>query len=353
MKMLFTCTLLLLSILSFAQHKETAVSVSCYVNPELYLKGGIITFVSNKAGNYSCKGSFVTIYNGGVSSFFYRLNANTKVWSEVKPYKQVVIPARSARSNSGLSVVRLYAKYKEDVSGNLSVKIKTIAKMNAESDKVKARELRGIGETQGEEVAVVPKRSPPKPRASAVEPQAVDKTNKVPERSQTKSTVVKERAPAETAKKAMEVPLLDSTQLFCYNASDTAYYSFYYMKIRDTVLFSLPFPVERYEDESYGQRVLYNAWGCLSERITEQFGEARFNSYLNDVDYDLMTGFQHIRNPHIPSDTIVNDYPYTKSFASAEKEMRTWMKNEKALNQEVRFVEIDFPYRRKQLNNSN
>jgi hypothetical protein len=147
MKTLFTCFLLFFYFCSLSQQKESTVSISCYVNPELYLKGGVITFVSNRSGNFSCKGRYITIYNGSEFPFYYRLNPNTKTWIEVKPLKQVIIPVPSSTSvSSSLSVVRLYAKYREEPSNNISLKMKTIAKMNSESDKVKARELRGVAE---------------------------------------------------------------------------------------------------------------------------------------------------------------------------------------------------------------
>lgn len=344
MKKIIAICLIYISLTAYSQQKEATVSISCYVNPELYLKGNIITFISDKSGNYSCVGRYMTIYNGSSNSFYYRLSKTTKTWSQLKPQKQVIIPLSSASGKSnGLSVASLTVRYTEERSNNVPLKIRTIAQMNAATDKVKAKELSGTSKSASKVKPVHKKPGqtarviPPKPR------ETVKDTKKTP--ATVPDSKKKEQKPiALKNKERIPVPdPNDTTRSFCYSASDTAYYSFYYIKIRDTVLYSHPFPVERYEDEPYGQRVLSNAWGCLSQKITQQFGEARFNQYLNDVDYDLMTGFQHIRNPQIPSDTIINEYPYTRSHASAEAELQTWLRNEKALNRNEVFIKIDFP----------
>jgi hypothetical protein len=348
--MLSTC------LASFSQQKESSVSVSCYVNPELYLNAGIIAFVSNRAGNSSCKGNYITIYNGSKNSFYYRLSKTAKTWKEVKPDQQSIIPFSSGKTSSNIHKVNLNAKYSLDAGNNISLKLKAIAKMNTESDKVKARELKGNpavpkpAESKPGKLTKVTKPLPAQPKEEEIDSKpGEEKLTVKPQIAKNKEAITRENIKTKdveneiTNTKDSALNSLNLQKNTCYYISDTAYYTFYYVKIRDTVLYSGPFPVEHYEDEEYGRRILSNAWGCLGERLIETFGESRYNQFLNDVDNDLMLGFQHLRNPQIPSEGIKKEYAYTASLTAAKAELEKWIKNDTDLNRNLNFIKINFP----------
>jgi hypothetical protein len=125
---------------ALAQQKESTVSISCHVNPELYIQAGVIAHVSDKAGNISCNGKYVSIHNKSASSFYYKLNTR---WAMVRPQGRTVILVAGANnaSSKSASLLRLSVRYNPDISGDINAKISAIAQMNAQSDQVKAREL--------------------------------------------------------------------------------------------------------------------------------------------------------------------------------------------------------------------
>lgn len=93
--------LLLLSFLSvhaFAQQKESTVSVSCYVNPELYLQAGVVAYVSDKSGNISCKGKHIGINNQSSNVFYYYIGSRRM---SLKPEAKAVVQVGSAAVVSG------------------------------------------------------------------------------------------------------------------------------------------------------------------------------------------------------------------------------------------------------------
>ncbi len=123
---------------ALAQQKERTISVTCYVNAELYMEAGVIAYVSDKAGNISCQGHYVNISNKSKNLFYY-LNGNR--WIALKPQARAV--SYMGGSLKSASVVNLKVKYSPDASGGITTKIKTIDLLNAQSDRAKTRELEG------------------------------------------------------------------------------------------------------------------------------------------------------------------------------------------------------------------
>ena len=126
---------------ALAQQKESIVSISCYVNPELYIQAGVIARVSDKAGNVSCNGRYVSISNKSRNTFYYKINNR---WVVVKPQGRAVVLVGSTDNTSSKSpsILKLSVKYKLDTSGSMSAKLRTITQMNVKTD-VKAHELEG------------------------------------------------------------------------------------------------------------------------------------------------------------------------------------------------------------------
>ena|GEM_PF-660349 len=148
--------------ISLAQQKESTVSVSCYVNPELYIQAGVIAYVSDEAGNVSCYGRYISINNKSSNSFYYKRGDK---WTTVQARHRAVILASHTSSNS-LSIVKLHVRYSLDQAGDAADKIRLIAKMNAETDLVKAGKSKGnvLGE---EKSAAAAAKSVPKKTAAA------------------------------------------------------------------------------------------------------------------------------------------------------------------------------------------
>ena len=123
-----------------AQQKEGSVSISCYVNPELYIQANVIAHVSDKSGNISCNGKYVTINNKSRNSFYYK---RASTWVLVKPQAKTILllAGANAAASKSPSVYKLSVRYKLDTSGSMSAKLMAISQMNAQSDKVQAREL--------------------------------------------------------------------------------------------------------------------------------------------------------------------------------------------------------------------
>ena len=353
---------------AFAWQKATVVSVSCYANPELFLQAGVLAYVSDKAGNVSCKGKFISISNRSTNSFFYKTGSE---WAEIKTLHRTVISiGSSANSTNPASVFRLQVKYEPDRNGNISAKIQTIAKLNAQSDRIKTHELEGstsekpsqANSGRDEALAilnkpiVVPETKRPKP---------VSTTGKTPKTKQAiKKTTVRAKVlvrpkPASRNQEfevvqAVEVEndtipsaTLDSADyalLPCFLSENISYYTFYFAELKgDSVLFTDPFPVERYDNSRDAERLFSKAWGCLSERIIQQLGENRYNDLLIDVNNDLPTGILHLRDTQTSSNSVANNSTYTSSLYGTKAELKNWMDFAKNKNPDVVFVKIKFP----------
>lgn len=139
--------ILLLSLFAYqaaiAQQKESTVSVSCYVNPELYIQANVIAQVSDQNGNISCKGRYISVRNKNVKPFYYKLGDR---WIAVKPQgSAIVVPGGKSGSSTTQvpSILKLSVRYTPSTSGGLSARIGAISDMNAKTDQIKARELEG------------------------------------------------------------------------------------------------------------------------------------------------------------------------------------------------------------------
>lgn len=363
MKFLSFFFILLVPTMAFSQQTERKVTISCYVNSELYLRAGVVSFVTGKTGNPDCKGNFITFYNGGANAFYYKLSSQGGSWTSVGAKKRVTVGlARESikKSSAGLSVVAVNVKYSADPNSDIAAKLKSIAKMNASSDKAMAGvtggAIRSGGTADGDaELAAIMKRQELSDRSkipSAAPGQSL-KPTPVPAAAAAKAAGARETAAgaaARSRKKLKEEKDLPNDQPerpklpACFYTADTAYYTFYYLKLGDTVLYSEPFAVEHYQDEASGQSLLAEAWNCFTSRLKTVLGEERYNQLISDdVNTDLTIGFLHLRDPYIPSLTIVAEYPYTTSAAATRQELKKWIEYDRVRNAGLKFLKVNFP----------
>jgi len=120
-----------------AQQKDNTISISCYVNPELYMDAGVIAHISDRTGNISCSGSFVCFTNKSNNVFYYQLEGS---WTAVKPQERKIVSVLGLINPAAKSstIIRLPVRYSTDLSGSITTKIKTIDELNAKSDQSKA-----------------------------------------------------------------------------------------------------------------------------------------------------------------------------------------------------------------------
>lgn len=359
----FLPVLTFLYISAFAQQRENTVAISCYANPELYMQAGIIAFVSDKAGNVSCKGSYISIYNGSKNFFYYKQGTG---WAEVKPKRRTIATVSKDKTGGGsLSILSLSVKYRVDKSGDISAKIKAMARMNAQSDRIKAGESGEVnpkpGKTnlQAERALIIankpiafPENTPVKTPLSEPKTQpknAGTKNKKIPKSTPSNAPKPEQEAVELTEIENDTIPsaLLDSADYAafpCFLSDNVSYYTFFFAEVKgDMVFYTDPFPVARYDNSGEAERLLSKAWGCLSERIIQQFGEDRYNDMLNDVDNDLHSGILHLRETGITSVEITNNYPYSASLVATQAELRAWIDFNRKKNANIQFVKIRFP----------
>lgn len=177
---------------ALAQQKETTVSISCYVNPELYMQAGVIAQVSDKAGNVSCNGKYISINNKSKNAFYYKINNS---WVLLKSQGRTVIIGAGANNASprSPSIIKLSVKYTPDASGNLSTKVRAITQMNAQTDQVKARELEGDVPKKPETVVSKP---PTETIAKANKPSTIETQKTPPAKAENNDTETKVAKPA-------------------------------------------------------------------------------------------------------------------------------------------------------------
>ncbi|WP_207425189.1 hypothetical protein [Pedobacter sp. SYSU D00535] len=197
----------------FAQETEKSVSISCYVNPQLYIQAGVVAQVSDAAGNVSCNGRHVTFHNQSSNTFYYQQAGR---WIPLKPSARVIVTAGSG-SNASPNAAATYnfkVKYRHDVLGSVSTKLSAISRMNAQTDKVKAgvatseKSSRTSGVASGPAALVASKnptekKAAPTPRTakSPATPQkiAASPAKKAGTKPSTSSAAAKKRAVAKTA----------------------------------------------------------------------------------------------------------------------------------------------------------
>jgi hypothetical protein len=164
----------------YAQQKESSVSVSCYVNPELYIQAGVVAHVSDKSGNMSCSGQYITFNNKSRNTFYYKSNNR---WVALAPQKRavVLVPRPKDAPQSSISLLKLGVKYKPD-AGSISSKLSAINDMNAQTEKVKAREL------SGETLKTADHKPAAEPASKAVKPSALQPGTSSTAKTPTKTT---------------------------------------------------------------------------------------------------------------------------------------------------------------------
>ncbi|WP_423147996.1 hypothetical protein [Rubrolithibacter danxiaensis] len=179
-------------VTALAQQKESTVSISCYVNPELYIQAGVIAYVSDKTGNVSCTGRYIHINNTSRNSFYYEHNNR---WFAVKPQgKTVILIANTpAAASTSPSVLKLNVRYTPDSSGDITTKIRSMAQMNARTDEAKS----------GKQVGTIsPPKDPDNETSTIDKPQPVKTVVRTPKKETTKKavTAAKPYTPAKVSK---------------------------------------------------------------------------------------------------------------------------------------------------------
>ena len=89
--------------------QESTVSISCYVNPELYIQASVVAQVTDKAGKVSCTGKYVSFSNRSKNTFYYKAN---KKWVALKPQARTTVPGSVAGviSSTSPSVFKINVK---------------------------------------------------------------------------------------------------------------------------------------------------------------------------------------------------------------------------------------------------
>jgi hypothetical protein len=305
-KNFLSCCFIFICLLTKAQVKESIVKASCYVNPELYLNSEVIVFVSTKAGAVACKGDYLTIFNGNKYPFYYRLLGSDLVavgsaWSDVQPGKQVAIQITGMFTNadSTVPVINLQVKYRKKPDNDLKLKKSALAKMNVNTDKVKAKEIK--------------------------EKLAADSSSTATLGDSTTNT------------------LTDTVS--CFSVPNPAYYTFYYLQVGNLVYYSDPFPVGSYVNEDQGKELLSQAVTCFQTQLKAQLTGDTYNKIERDTSLNLAEGFQGLKLPRIPSSFMASMYPWVASQASAEVELKKWMLYDRNKGTGLVFVKINFPKR--------
>jgi hypothetical protein len=108
------------------------------------------------------------------------------------------------------------------------------------------------------------------------------------------------------------------------------------------VLYSNVFAVPKYTIEEEGLDLLEQAWLCFVPALRPHLSEQRIDEMLNDTDNDLQLGLLHLRDPFIPSETIAERYPYTRSMEAAQLELESWIAAERIKFPGLRFIKVSF-----------
>ena len=326
------CTLLVItSFGGLCQGIVSSVSVSHYAHPELYMKAGVVCFVTDKQGNPARDGSYLFINNRSSSAFYFNSSGVNKEWKKLQPNQKILI---SVQKEGQGTVVPLRVKYTKLSEGNSGKRISDLKMLNALSDRISYTKPSG-GTT-----------SKPKPGSSdirkdaiAVKPQQVKK----PAIPNPGTSIKTAKVLGDKSKNTIKNPPLNvAVRYRCMNTSAPAYYTFYYLKVNQTVFYSDVFPVAAYSNESEGEELLNQAWNCFLDELRAKYEDEGVQRFLNDQDNDLRLGLMHLRNPFIPSAKILQTYPYTATATSAQLELKRWMEYENSTYPGLSFVKIDF-----------
>lgn len=330
MRTILCAILFLLNLKTFSQQKSNTVSVSHYVNPELYIKAGVLCRITDKNGRPAKNGNFLSIYNKNGSSFSYSYPVANKSWRSIGPKQKVIIPVQRTAS---ITVVPLKVKYTPVNNTSLAEKFRELSQQNAASDQVSFENApAGLVNTRRNRELLnmpVPVKNPGKTKKSA----AVKPLQKLSNKAQKEQVSARRETQPETT---------TGGKSSCIYTTSPAYYTFYYLKVNNELLYSDVFAVPSYTNEDEGQALLEQVWFCFVVALKSYYTEERVDQLLNDRDNDLQLGFNHLRDPFIPSATIIQTYPYTNTAELAEAELKNWLAFDKQKYPELRFVRINF-----------
>jgi hypothetical protein len=330
MKVILCFLLLITGFRGVSQQITNSVSVNHYAHPELYMKAGVVCFITDRQGNPSRDGSYLFINNRSSSAFYFNRPGANKDWKELRPRQKILIPLKNAGKST---VVPLRVKYTKTPGSDLKEKandLKILNGISARSSYSKASEQtstpKASGSTIKKDVAVA----------------EVKKSKKAapPNTSTTKTTKAPATHSQTPLKKTAEITVVP-VKSRCMYTSSPAYYTFYYLKVNKEVFYSDVFPVAAYDNTTEGEELLAQAWNCFLNGLRTKYSGERLQKLLNDPDNDLHLGLMHLRNPFIPSNNVVKISPYTASAKSAKQELSQWIKDDKRTYPGLIFINID------------
>ncbi|WP_207427893.1 hypothetical protein [Pedobacter sp. SYSU D00535] len=313
MKTYITILLVVITVFVYGQERTSIVHVSHYVNPVLYLQGGVIAFVCDASGKASPKGKYISIKASDQHPFSYKQGDAS--WKLLKAGQRTIVPLSTPTAGR----TKLNVKYRPQANINLSSKINTLTQMNKLTDavtegKITARPVAKTQTSKSNSSRVVAKVSPGKTAASSRKPVAAKKpVNKI---SETKSPS-------------------------CFFVSEPAYYTFYYLRSGNEVYYTDSFPVPAYADEYAAEDLQHEFFNCLIGNLREQVNEDQLIAILNNPDFQIEDGLMHLRNPSIPSDEIARTYPYTASYETSQRERDNWIRFDREQSKDLKFVKVD------------
>ncbi len=320
----------MLSLLSFSQQQITTASISHYVNSELYLKGGIVTYLGDKAGNPLPGGKFVTIYNSSGKPVFYSPIGGGRSLKELKPGQKVVVPVKN---EAQAKAVKLLMKYSPDES-NFSKRVPSLSKMNAETE----RNLKSPTQNKAVPNNSIRAAIETKPVAAPVFKTTITKAGLAKHSRTGKLNASSGKTPVRVLPPSKAAAT--SGPFNCLYAPQPAYYTFYFLKTGNEILFSDPFGVSFYSDEDTANQLLDEVLSCIEERLKKKFDEKKFERLLIDPDNGLELGVMHLQHTSMGASEIRARYPYTTSKDLASKELTRWIQLERKNHKGLIFVRI-------------
>lgn len=324
MKNILLAALLTINFNIFSQEITSIVSVSHYINPELYIEAGVACLISDKNGNPAIGGNYLSIYNNGSRSFHINYPSGSKIWTTVKPASSLLIPIVNTNKKV---LLNFRVKYVKTSPAKLNDKLEDLSKLNVLSEKV-SYDKPSAGSKLKNSVAETLQLTEPKiytAEAASIPP--------------TTRSGMKKRAAPKIQKKQM-VASEEVTE--CFYTPTPAYYTFYYLKVNQQVFYSDAFGVPAYSAESEGQQLLTQAWYCFVSELRTMYDEDTIYALLHDPDNDLQLGLIHLRNPFIPSAEILKTYPYTATKTATQHELVDWIKYESETYKGLKFIKVNF-----------
>lgn len=319
MKSILLIALLLTGLGVTARQINSTVSVSHYVNPELYFAADVACLVSDKAGKPAVGGAYIAVYNKGKNPFLLHYPALSKNWQVIPPNKSKVFFIDNSQKKI---LVNLKVRYVKTAAKNLNSKLNILTQANSVSEKASYDKI----PTRKNAIADLLQLESP-----------VLFAQEMPEitLADSKPIIVKKSLPRKN-----EIPSVKPTN--CFYTESPVYYTFYYLKVNQEVFFSDVFGVPAYSTEEAGQQLLTQAWYCFVGALRNIYDEQEVFEMLHDPDNDLQLGLMHLRNPFIPSDVILKTYPYTAQKNMAEQELAEWITYEKEAYKGLKFIKVKF-----------